>query len=78
MGLELSSSGSIVVCNLLVMAKLGKLDLQIRIKGIEGESLRSFSEGKSVSLISPFSEYGNMTPIDAQKTCSSAMASDHH
>ena len=67
MGLELSSSGNIVVCNLLIMAKLSKLDLQIRIKGIEGESLRSFSESKGVSLISPFSKNGNLTPIDAQK-----------
>ena len=70
-GLELSSTGSIVVSNLFVMAKLGQLDLQIRIKGIEGESLRSFSEGQSVSLICSFSENGNLMPIDAQKTCSS-------
>ena len=62
--LELSSLGSIVVYNLLIMEKLGKLDLHIRIKGIEGESLISFFEGKSVSLISPFSEYGYLTPID--------------
>ena len=66
-GLELSSTGSIVVSNLFVMAKLGKLDLQIHIKGIEGESLRSFSEGQSISLIRLFSENGNLTPIDAQK-----------
>ena len=74
-GLELSSTGSIVVNNLFVMAKLGKLDLQIRIKGIEGESLRSFSEGQSVSLIRPFFEDGNLTPIDAQKTRSSGNGS---
>ena len=70
-GFELSSTGSIVVSNFFVMAKLGKLNLQIHIKGIEGESLRSFSEGQSVSLIRPFSENGNLTPIDAQKMRSS-------
>ena len=70
-GFELSSTGSIVVSNLFVMAKPGKLNLQICIKGIEGESLRSFSEGQSVSLIHPFLENGNLTPIDAQKMCSS-------
>ena len=70
-GFELSSLGSIVVSNLLVMAKLGKLDLQICIKGIKGESLRSFSEGKDVSFICLFSENGYFMPIDAQKMHSS-------
>ena len=51
MGLEFSSLGNIVVSNLLVMVKLGKLNLQICIKGVEGESLRSFFEGKGVSFI---------------------------
>ena len=37
-GLELSSLGNIVVSNLLVMEKIGKMDLQIHIKGIEGAS----------------------------------------
>ena len=72
MGFDLGSLGSIVVSNLLVMAMLGKLNLQIHIKEIKGESLKSFSEVKGVSFIWPFSKYGQLTPIDAQEPCISS------
>lgn len=58
-GIDLGSSDSIVVNNLLVMVKLGKLNLLIHMKGVEGESLRGFFEGKGVGLIKTFFEYSS-------------------
>ena len=41
---ELDPSSSIIIYNLFLMTKLGKLNLQINIKRVKGESFRSFFE----------------------------------
>ena len=41
---DLGSSRNIIIHNLLVMENFGKLNLQINIKRVKGESLRSFFE----------------------------------
>ncbi len=64
-GLDLSSTGSIVVSNFLVMVKLGKVNLQIHIKGVEGESLRGFFEGEFIGFIRAFPKNCQLAPIDA-------------
>ena len=55
---DLGPLTSIGIRNLFVMPKLGKLDLQINIKRVKGEILRSFLENHGSGLTRPsFKKY---------------------
>ena len=71
-GFELSSPGSIILYNLLLVTKVGKLNLEIHIKWVHGKSFSGRTKIFGNGLIRSLAIRGQLPPINAKKPCSIA------
>lgn len=69
-GFELSSQGSVIVYNLLLVMKVGKLNLEICIKLVHGKSFHGCTKIFGNSLLRSLTVRSKLSPINAKEPCS--------